>query len=94
MKHFTQWCEAEWPGLLDWLETGDRGMSACSMVEVIVGIPDGYVQPFVPADEDDYRRCLALLRAVPAMVPHLGQVIRRDIRWRKWVERLRKELSA
>ena len=95
MKHFVQWCQSEWPGLLDWLETGERGLSSECMVHVIVGIPlSGWGNKVHwPGDDSDLDRCLALLRAVPSMVPHLGQLVRRDIRWRPWVERMRAEIG-
>lgn len=91
MKHFVQWCQSEWPGLLDWLETGERTLANECMVHVIVGIPlAGWGNKVAwPSDYADCDRCLALLRAVPSMVPHLGQLVRRDIRWRPWVERMR-----
>lgn len=96
MKHFVQWCEAEWPGLLDWLDSGERSLSSECMVHVIVGIPlTGWGNHVSwPSDDADMARCVALLRAVPSMVPHLGQLVRRDIRWHKWVVRMREELSA
>ena len=92
MRHFTQWCEAEWPGLLEWMESGRRCLATGFMVDAIVGIPasDGLV--WWPRGQADLDRCLELLRAVPSMVPHLGQLVRRNIAWHPWVERMRKEL--
>lgn len=95
MKHFVQWCQAEWPGLLDWLENGDRSLATECMAHIIVGIPlSGWGNKVsFPSDDADFAWCVELLRAVPSMVPHLGQLVRRDIRWRPWVERMRAELG-
>lgn len=96
MRHFTQWVEAEWPGLLEWMESGERSLAAECMVHIIVGIPlSGWGNKLAwPSDDTDFARCVALLRAVPSMAHHLTDLTSRDIRWHRWVVRMRKELGA
>jgi hypothetical protein len=57
---------AEYPGLLDWLLHGEKGISSKTIVSVVTGhVLDGYQsEPYDPAD---FRRCELLLRAVPLL---------------------------
>lgn len=94
MTHFVHWAEKAWPGLLEWLAHGNRGLSANAIVDVVCGIPCGRPVAFcLPLDRDDDKRCLSLLRCVPSIVPHLGHMSRMSQDWAAAVERLRLEME-
>jgi len=64
--------EAQWPGLIEWLASGDRGLSSDQIVTSLCGLDarsksfrDDH--PSYPRDPDDLARCLKLLDAVPAL---------------------------
>lgn len=64
------------PGLIDWLLTGERGLSSETIVKLVLGIPLG--KPWgnsTPLDAGDFRRCALLFKAVPTLRPFLDTVI-------------------
>lgn len=92
--HFVHWAEKAWPGLAEWMRTGERDYSTDAIVDMVCGIPCGRIlRECWPQIPSDYARCVALLRSVPSIVPHLGQLSRVSTQWAVVVELLRKELA-
>ena len=52
---------------VEWLASGERGISSEHMFYVLTGIPAGRIRPgsHHPLDPDDFKRCEKLLRQVP-----------------------------
>ena len=67
--------EKDHPGLMDWLLTGERGLSSEAIVKVVLGIPFDMWGNNVPLDAGDFRRCALLFQAVPTLRPLLDTVV-------------------
>lgn len=61
---------------INWLATGERGISSNAMFQVILGVP-ALSSPWDtvpygnPEDPDDFRRCLLLVESVPEVKQYL-----------------------
>ncbi|MBL8753672.1 MAG: hypothetical protein JNK15_10255 [Planctomycetes bacterium] len=89
---FRKWADKHWPGLYVWLLKGQRGASANWIVAWVCGIPPGHACTY-PADEDDYQRCLALVRAVPSILTSRMGLDTMGNGWQPWIERLRRDAA-
>jgi hypothetical protein len=63
------------PGAIEWLRSGERGVSSEAIFERLTGVPvgDRWGSTY-PADSWDLRRCRLLLEAVPAFRERLGEM--------------------
>lgn len=79
---------AHFPGLLEWLASGRRGVSSNSIVQHLTGIQTlrGWGID-IPHDPDDLDRCLALLERVPALRPQLPSMASASPLWAALVAR-------
>jgi hypothetical protein len=83
-------------GLQAWLRSDQVGLSSLRMAQVLAplaGLPkpehklaDKTHRAF-PCDPDDFERCLVLLRAEPALVPHLSAMAAEHPVWAAYVDR-------
>lgn len=72
-----------------WLQTGERGTSSETIVEVMEGLPPGTITgrnsrhqgSNYPSDPADLRRCLLLLQAVPRYRPRLHELAMLSAPW-------------
>lgn len=72
------------PALLRWLAEGHRSASAEAIVERLTGVPVGVGTGWWPDHPEELRRCIALVRAVPAVDEHLHLMADVSERW-AWV---------
>lgn len=71
---------------VEWLRTGERGISSEAIFERMTGIPiQGTRTATEPSDPDDLRRCRALLAAVPEFHARLTSMATVSARWAKLV---------
>ena len=61
---------------VEWLASGERGISSEFMFYVLTGIPAGNTRSGSchPSDPDDFKRCEKLLRAVPEFRDRLDEM--------------------
>lgn len=72
---------------LEWLRTGERGISSEVIFERLTGIPvQNGSRKDVPSDPDDLRRCRLLLDAVPEFGARLEEMADVSERWAKLVK--------
>lgn len=55
-----------WPGLEEWLRHGEIGVSSSTLAASITGLPLASSRG-TPLDASDFRRCVGLLQAAPAL---------------------------
>lgn len=78
--------------LVNWLSTGERGLSSEAIVHHLTGFPinGSFGCSCHPLDPSDFRRCRLLLEAVPALAPRLGEMAAVSPTWaalvRAWPE--------
>lgn len=79
---------AGWDRAVDWVCTGERGLSSEAMCRALFGIPmadDRNEQPY-PRDPDDLRRCRLFLEAVPEARSRMGELSNLSPTWKAYVE--------
>jgi hypothetical protein len=61
---------------IEWLASGERGVSSEFMFYVLTGIPAGNTRMYHnhPCDVDDFKRCEKLLRKCPEFRDRLGEM--------------------
>lgn len=67
-----------------WLQTGERGASSETIVEVLEGLPQGTITKYgrdYPSNPADLRRCLLLLQAVPRYQHRLHELAMLSDQW-------------
>lgn len=70
--------------VLKWIATGRVGMSSQAMALAACGMPsDGSY----PHDPDDLNRCLLLLKAVPEVREHFGEIAKLGPVWGRLIAR-------
>lgn len=75
-------------GVLQWLSTGERGVSSETIVEHLYGIPlTGRWGKSHPYDPDDLRRCLLLLQASPETRDRLNDMATCSSAWARLIAR-------
>jgi hypothetical protein len=76
------------PGAIEWLRSGERGVSSEAIFEHLTGVPvgDRWGSTY-PADSWDLRRCRLLLEAVPAFRLRLGEMSGACSVWARLVAR-------
>ena len=74
---------ANWPGLEEWLRHGEIGVSSSTLAAAITGLPLATSQG-VPLDASDFRRCVGLLQAAPALRASLADPITRGRLGEAW----------
>ncbi len=78
--------------LLHWFVNGNVGISSRAIAAAACGITYRESQQWgsTPADPSDFKRCLDLIEAVPALRSHLDKVARTEPAWArivaKWAE--------
>lgn len=72
----------EW---LDWLASGDTGISSKTMLSAITGIPISE-RPDVPGDIADVGRCVRMLRKCPDLRGQLQKVIDKHKEWMPYID--------
>lgn len=72
---------------IQWLASGDRGVSSNTIFETITGINTGEKRQDYPYDPADFRRCLRLLDACPEFKPLLCKMKGVSPVWRALVDR-------
>lgn len=77
--------------LVQWLASGERGLSSNQMVEHLTGMPAvgkswGRYRPHYPIDPDDLRRCRLLLEQVPLLALRLPQMATCSAVWAALVD--------
>jgi hypothetical protein len=79
--------DSMFPGLLGWLAGGSRGVSSNTIVQHLTGIQTlrGW-SPDVPADPDDFDRCLRLFRDVPLLRFELYRMASLSPKWAALVD--------
>lgn len=71
---------------IEWLRSGERGISSEAMFEYLTGIPIGRGRKDTPTDPDDLRRCRLLLNKVPEFALRLSEMGFVSERWAKLVK--------
>lgn len=74
---------ANWPGLEEWLRHGEIGVSSSTLAAAITGLPLASSRG-VPLDASDFRRCVGLLQAAPALRDGLVDPITRGRMGEAW----------
>jgi hypothetical protein len=74
------------PGALQWLTTGERGMSSEAIFVALTGLHVGSHAGWTPADPHDVRRCRLLLAAVPAFEARFAEMANVNRHWALLVE--------
>lgn len=60
---------------VQWLASGEKGISSCTIFEVLTGLPAGYSSSRShPRDPDDFKRCERLLRQCPELRERLEEM--------------------
>jgi len=71
----------------NWLETGERGTSSETIVEVMTGLNLTGCNRSHPLDPADFRRCVLLLAQVPEFKPRMHEMSAESPLWAALVER-------
>lgn len=71
---------------LEWLRTGERGISSEVIFEHLTGLPIQRGRKDTPNDPDDLRRCRLLLKRVPDFALRLPEMAGVSERWAKLVK--------
>lgn len=75
---------------VEWLRTGERGLSACSIFERLTGLPVNggrWGAKHHPHDPADLRRCRELLAAVPEFTAVIGEMADVSTKWAALIKR-------
>jgi len=67
-----------------WYRSGDTGISSETMFEVLTGIPAKSLDR--PHDMADIGRCIRMLRLFPELRPLIGDVQKKYISWRPYID--------
>lgn len=89
---FRKWADREWPGLYDWMVSGERGASSSFLVQWVCGLPAENAGATWPHDEGDFARCAKLVATVPSIMAARGAIDSLLVcipEWAPWIERLR-----
>lgn len=75
--------------LLRWFVNGHVGVSSRAIASAACGIAyrEGKRWGSTPADPSDFKRCLDLIEAVPALRSHLDKVAKTEPAWARIVEK-------
>ncbi len=76
-------------GAVDWLKTGERGVSSEAIFSHLTGIPIGGNWMSPPYDSADFMRCRKLLVAVPSFASRIGEMATVSPQWAAIVARWR-----
>lgn len=74
---------------LEWLVGNDTGMSSCSILTAILGLPvldEWRRHGCLPSDYWDFGRCRRLLEAIPEFATRMHEVTERFPRWGPMVD--------
>lgn len=77
---------AEREALIDWLVSGETGISSLTIVHVMEGVNEPNFGASTPRDVGDFARCEGLLAARPDYRARLGEVAERYPEWRPLVQ--------
>lgn len=69
---------------MDWLASGDTGVSSETMFSAITGVP--VRSHGIPYDIDDIGRCVRMLRRLPDLRPQLSKVIAKHKGWMPFID--------
>ena len=64
--------------ILEWLASGDTGLSSEAMAFTAMGVGR---RSYHPLDPGDFGRCLRLVRLVPAIRNHFGDIAKLSPQW-------------
>ena len=76
--------------ILEWLASGDTGISSATLALASVGIENGRWGAWAPVDEGDSGRCEWLATRCPFVTEALPGLIARNPEWERWAPRIRK----
>lgn len=73
--------------LLEWLLTGETGISSKAIATVMAGLPVDDKWGTTPCDPSDFKRCLKLVNLIPETRPRLIEMRKVSERWSKLIDR-------
>lgn len=73
-------------GAVEWLRTGERGVSSEGIFSHLTGIPLDQGRPSPPSDPSDFRRCRLLVAAVPSFRAKLPRMAELGKQWKAIVD--------
>lgn len=71
---------------IEWLRTGERGVSSEGIFGHLTGIPIYQGRPSPPTDPSDFRRCRLLVQAVPSFRSKLPRMAELGPQWKAIVD--------